>query len=119
MIKTMQKNYKQLRIPFPDYTPEQQERDANSRKVHKPTLFVLKVDGVWAHLDFDLKYKFYENKNLFQMYNEIKESHPNHNLKYIINQGLENYLRDMKKREAENNKLQLMINFNKQKGGKQ
>ena len=98
---------KQLRLNFSDYSAEQQERDAAKHKPHKPLLFVMKVDGVWAHLGLDLKYKFYEGKNLFQMYNEIKETHPNHNLKYVINQGLEDYLREMKRRENRYRELSL------------
>lgn len=110
-----EKKMKQLRLNFSDYSAEQQERDVQhfaevSKKVHKPTLFVLKVDGEWAHLDLKMKHKFYGDKNLFQMYNEIKETHPNHNLKYVINKGLEDYLREMKRRE--NRCRQLRIKFN-------
>ena len=92
----------QLRINFPDYTAEEQESDAKkylNRKIHKPLLLVMKVDGEWAHLDLNLKHKFYGQDNLFQMYNKIKESHPNHNIKYVINPNLESYLREQKKKE--------------------
>ena len=95
---------KQLRLNFSDYTAKQQEADVKrfidaSKKVHKPTLFVLKVDGEWAHLDLKMKHKFYGDMNLYQMFNEVKRTHPEHNLKYIINEGIENYLREMKRRE--------------------
>lgn len=95
---------KEQRFNFSDYSAKEQEADVKrfidaSKKVHKPTLFVLKVDGEWAHLDLKMKHKFYGDKNLFQMYNEVKRTHPNHNLKYIINEGIENYLREMKRRE--------------------
>lgn len=107
---------KEQRLDFSDYSAEQQERDVKrfidaSKRVHKPTLFVLKVDGEWAHLDLKMKHKFYGDKNLFQMYNEVKQTHPEHNLKYIINEGLENYLRDMlpRKQQAQKNSKQLTI----------
>jgi len=45
------------------------------------------------------------------MYNEVKQTHPEHNLKYIINEGLENYLREMKRRERKVKQLQ--IDFSK------
>ena len=107
---------KEQRLNFSDYSAEQQEADVKrfidaSKKVHKPTLFVLKVDGEWAHLDLKMKHKFYGDKNLFQMYNEVKQTHPEHNLKYIINEGLENYLREMKRREQK--VKQLRIDFSK------
>lgn len=107
---------KQLRLDFSDYSAREQEADVKrfidaSKKVHKPTLFVLKVDGEWAHLDLKMKHKFYGDKNLFQMYNEVKRTHPEHNLKYIINKGLEDYLREMKRRERK--VKQLRIDFSK------
>jgi hypothetical protein len=107
---------KEQRLNFSDYSAKEQEADVKkfidaSKKVHKPTLFVLKVDGEWAHLDLQMHHKFYEDMNLFQMYNEVKQTHPEHNLKYIINEGLENYLREMKRRELK--VKQLRIDFSK------
>jgi hypothetical protein len=109
---------KEQRFNFSDYSAQEQEADVKrfidaSKRVHKPTLFVLKVDGEWAHLDLKMKYKFYGDKNLFQMYNEVKRTHPEHNLKYIINKGLENYLREMKRRERK--VKQLRIDFSKER----
>lgn len=106
---------KEQRLNFSDYTAEQQEADVQhfvdaTKKVHKPTLFVLKVDGEWAHLDLQMQHKFYEDKNLFQMYEEVKRTHPEYRLKYIINEGLENYLRDMKRRERKYKQLLLQFN---------
>lgn len=103
---------KEQRFNFSDYSAKEQEADVKrfidaSKKVHKPTLFVLKVDGEWAHLDLKMKHKFYGDKNLFQMYNEVKRTHPEHNLKYIINKGLENYLREMKRRERKIRQLDI------------
>jgi hypothetical protein len=109
---------KEQRLNFSDYSAEQQEKDIVEaiKKVHKPILFVLKVDGEWAHLDYQLHYKFYEDKNLFQMYNEVKRTHPEHRLKYIINEGLENYLRDMKRRERKYKQLQIDWGKNDDRG---
>lgn len=111
---------KQLRIDFSDYPIEQQERDFERRqylkKKYQPHAFLLKVDGVWAHLTFSgggMQHKFYEGKNLYQTFNEIKETHPDHKLKYIINKGIEDYLRDVRKKEIMIKKLQKTIDFNK------
>ena len=112
---------KEQRFNFSDYSAKEQEADVKrfidaSKKVHKPTLFVLKVDGEWAHLDLKMKHKFYGDKNLFQMYNEVKQTHPEHNLKYIINEGLENYLREMKRREREIRQLDIWEKNNDNRG---
>lgn len=108
-----QRSIKQLRLGFSDYSAEEQEVDSQKHLLSKkkPLLFVMKVDGEWAHLDLNLNYKFYGKDNLFQMFNKVKESHPNHNLKYIINKCLENYLRDMKKRDNKIKERQLNLNF--------
>ena len=112
---------KEQRFNFSDYSAKEQEADVKrfidaSKKVHKPTLFVLKVDGEWAHIDLKMKHKFYGDKNLFQMYNEVKQTHPEHNLKYIINKGLENYLREMKLREREIRQLDIWGKNNDNRG---
>ena len=112
------------RIPFPDYTPEEQERDAERhaylQKKYQPHAFLLKVSGTWAHITFDggeMQHKFYDGMNLYQMFNEIKQTHPNHKLKYIINKGFEDYLRDVRQKEQAIAKRQLTINFNGGKDG--
>lgn len=109
---------KQLRINFPDYSAEQQEQDVDRfkqlEKKYQPHIFLLKVDGMWASMTFtggEVKHKFYEGMNLYQTFNAVKESHPNHKMKYIINQGLENYLRDVRKKELSRKSLQLNIKF--------
>jgi len=111
---------KQLRLEFSDYSAAEQERDAERRryldKKYQPHAFLLRVDGVWAHMIFsDGKpfHKFYEGKTLIETFQELKEKHPLHKVKYIINKGLENYLRDVRKKELSVNKLQTMIDFNK------
>lgn len=72
---------------------------------------------MWSHITITDKIKphFYENKNLFQVYNEVKESYPQHKVKYIINKGLEDYLRtEYNKKKAIQSK-QLQIKFNERK----
>lgn len=114
---------KQLRIDFPDYSAKQQERDVERFKVlekkYQPHIFLLKVDGVWASMTFTngVQHKFYEGMNLYQTFNAVKESHPNHKMKYIINKGLEYYLRQERKKEQALKAKQLTINFNGGRNG--
>lgn len=111
---------KQLRIDFPDYSAEQQEQDVERfkqlEKKYQPHIFLLKVDGTWASMTFtggEVKHKFYDGMNLYQTFNAVKESHPNHKMKYIMNQGLEYYLREQRKKELSIKSLQLAIDFSK------
>lgn len=115
---------KQLRIPFPDYTVKQQERDVERfkqlEKMYQPHIFLLKVDGMWASLTFSggkVSPKFYEGMDLYQTFNAVKKSYPLHKMKYIINQGLENYLRDVRKKKQAAARRQLSIDFNGGKNG--
>lgn len=114
---------KQLRIPFPDYSAEQQEADVERfkflEKKYQPHIFLLKFDGLWASMTFSdgVKHKFYEGMNLYQTFNAVKKTHPFHKMKYIINQGLENYLRGVREKEQAIAKRQLQINFNGGKDG--
>ena len=111
-------NYRYPRLNFSDYSAEEQERDYARRQYlnekYRPHLYLLKVDGMWSQLTFTPKIepKFYENKNLFQVYNEIKESYPQHKVKYIINQGLEEYLRAEYTKKKIIEAKQLRIKFN-------
>jgi hypothetical protein len=108
---------KELRINFPDYTVEEQERDVERfkrlEKKYQPHIFLLKFDGIWASMTFSdgIKHRFYEGMNLYQTFNKVKETHPNHKMKYIINQGLENYLREQRRKEQILKSKQLSINF--------
>lgn len=111
---------KELRLNFPDYPAEEQERDAARKaylnKKYQPHAFILKVDGTYAHLIFsDGKpyHKFYDGKTLIDTYYAIRESYPQHKIKCIINKGLEDFLRLERKKEFAVNKLQRMINFNR------
>ena len=74
---------KEQRLNFSDYSAEEQERDAERhtylQKKYQPHAFLLKVSGTWAHITFDggeMQHKFYDGKNLYQMFNEIKQTHP-------------------------------------------
>jgi hypothetical protein len=106
---------KELRINFPDYTVEEQERDVERfkrlEKKYQPHIFLLKFDGLWASMTFSdgVKHTFYDGMNLYQTYNKVKETHPNHKMKYIINKGLENYLREQRKKELSRKSLQLNL----------
>lgn len=108
---------KELRINFPDYTADEQERDVERfkrlEKKYQPHIFLLKFDGIWASMTFSngIKHRFYEGMNLYQTFNKVKETHPNHKMKYIINQGLENYLREQRRKEQILKSKQLTINF--------
>lgn len=108
---------KELRINFPDYTVDEQERDIERfkrlEKKYQPHIFLLKFDGIWASMTFSdgIKHRFYEGMNLYQTFNKVKEMHPNHKMKYIINQGLENYLREQRRKEQILKSKQLTINF--------
>ena len=68
---------------------------------------------MWASMTFSdgIKYQFYEGMNPFQTFNKVKETHPHHKMKYIMNEGLENYLRDMKAKEQKIKSKQLTIGF--------
>lgn len=109
---------KQLRINFPDYSTEEQERDVERfkylEKKYQPHAFILKVDGVYAHLILTGEkplHKFYEGKDLFETYYELKEEYPRHKIKCLMNKGLEDYLRDVRKKELAVKSRQLKINF--------
>lgn len=104
------------RLDFSDYPAKEQERDVERFKLlekkRQPHIFLLKVDGLWASMTFtggEIHHKFYEGKNLYQTFNTVKETHPNHKMKYIMNDGLENYLREQRKKELSIKSLQLNL----------
>ena len=57
----------------------------------------------------EIHHKFYEGMNLYQTFNAVKKTHPNHKMKYIMNEGLENYLREQRKKELSIKSLQLNL----------
>ena len=96
---------KEQRLNFSDYPEAEQIRDVERheylKKKYQPHIFLLKVDGLWASMTFHdgVKHTFYEGMNLYQTFNKVKETHPNHKMKYIINQGIENYLKEARRKE--------------------
>lgn len=109
---------KQLRFNFSDYSAEQQESDfyryIQWKEKQQPHLYLLKINGMWSHITFKggIKPHFYEGKNLFQVYNEIKDEYKEYKVKYIINEGLENYLKQEYKKEQIAKAKQLQMKFN-------
>lgn len=96
---------KQQRLNFSDYSAEQQESDfyryMQWKEKQRPHLYLLKINGMWSHITFKggITPHFYEGKNLFQVYNEIKEKYSEYKVKYIINKGLEDYLKSEYKKK--------------------
>lgn len=97
---------KELRLNFSDYSAKEQEADVERfkklEKKYQPHIFLLKVNGMWASMTFtggEIHHKFYEGMNIYQTFSTVKKTHPFHKMKYIINQGLENYLKEMRKKE--------------------
>lgn len=97
---------KEQRLNFSDYSAKEQEADVERfkflEKKYQPHIFLLKFDGLWASMTFTggkISPKFYEGMNLYQTFDAVKKTHPFHKMKYIINQGLENYLREQYRKE--------------------
>ena len=105
----------ELRLNFSDYPAKEQEKDVERfkflEKKHQPHIFLLKFDGLWASMTFSdgVKHTFYEGMNLYQTFNKVKETHPFYRVKYIMNKGLENYLREQRKKELSIKSLQLNL----------
>lgn len=102
---------KQLRLDFSDYSAKEQEKDAIKSRFKQ--VYLMKVDGVWAHftiIDGKDDYDSYDG-DLTQTYYEVKRKLPQHAVKVIQNKGLEDYLRDMlpKKHKPQDNCKQLNI----------
>ena len=100
------------RLPFSDYTPEEQERDAKRAKRLKIIrhAYLMRVNGEWAHFIVSQKgddIGYYGNMELTEVYEKLKRERPEYTPKVIMNEGLENYLRDRKPKTR-----QLQINFN-------
>lgn len=100
------------RLPFSDYTPEEQERDAKRAKRLKVIrhAYLMRVNGEWAHFIVNQKgddIGYYGNMELTEVYEKLKRERPEYTPRVIKNEGLENYLRDRKPKTR-----QLQINFN-------
>lgn len=104
---------KELRLNFSDYTAEEQEVDVRRHKARKVIrhAYLMKIDGEWGHFIINQQgddIKFYGQKSLTEVYYELKENRPDYTARVIQNEGLENYLRDIK---ARRNRGKLKIDF--------
>lgn len=107
------------RIPFPDYTPEEQEADA--KKAHRLKVirhaYLMKVDGEWAHFIVGTRGKddidFYGDRKLDEVYYRLSRERPEYTPKVIQNEGLENYLRDHRAEYKKKINRQLSLDFGK------
>ena len=112
---------KQLRIDFPDYSAEQQERDVqrHAEQARKVKLirhaYLMRVDGEWVHFIVSQQgdnIDYYEEMKLPEVVESLKRKFPDYTPKVIQNEGLENYLRDRRPEFVKKRNRQLMINFN-------
>lgn len=110
---------KQPRLDFSDYSAKEQERDAMKSRFRQ--VYLMKVDGQWGHYtiiegkeDID-----FHDGDLTETYFELKSKFPQHAVKVIMNEGLENYLRDKRpeilKKHLRDNVRQLKIDFSNQR----
>ena len=98
--------HKQLRIPFPDYTPENQERDAEKfSEAQKKDVYIVKVNGVYgaflprkicpistnSHMGQSLA-DFVQDVN-FLFKEELKELKIIPRFRCVLNKGIEDHLR--------------------------
>ena len=107
---------KELRLNFSDYTAEEQEADVKKYQMRKVPrhAYLMKIHGEWGHFIINQQgddIGFYGKKNLFEVYKELKEKRPDYIPKVIQNQGLENYLADVKAQREKKQGKQLTIDF--------
>lgn len=103
---------KQLRLDFSDYSAKEQEKDAIKSRFKQ--VYLMKVDGVWGHytiIDGKDDIDFHEGKDLTEAYFELKGRFPLHQVRVIRNEGLENYLRDVRKSREKKQVNPLLIKF--------
>lgn len=113
------KEVTEQRLPFSDYTPEEQEQDAKRAKRLKVIrhAYLMRIDGEWAHFivgtrgvdDID----FYGDRKLDEVYYKLSRERPEYTPKVIMNEGLENYLRDRRPEFVKKRNKQLSIDFGK------
>lgn len=110
------------RLPFSDYSAEEQEQDAKRAKRLKVIrhAYLMRIDGEWAHFiigqggeDID----YYEDMKLPQVVKKLERTKPEYTPKVIMNEGLENYLRDRRPEFKKRRGRQLTINFDGGKDG--
>lgn len=103
---------KQLRLDFSDYSAKEQEKDAMKSRFKQ--VYLMKIDGVWGHytiIDGKDEIDFHECKDLTETYFELKGQFPQHQVRVIRNEGLENYLRDIRKVRAKKQIQPLPIKY--------
>ena len=93
----------QKRIPFPDYTPSQQERDVDKYKRRNSTdVYVMRVNGVWngyiPDKDYPAAFTGKRGEELKDFISGLKQKleekyHIKPMFHNIINQGIEDYLK--------------------------
>ena len=101
---------KELRLNFSDYPAIEQEYDAQRIKKPLKHAYLMRVDGEWAHFIVTKRgddYKFYGDKDLTEVYYDLKEKYPDYKPHVLRNESIENYLRERKPKD-----LELRIPFN-------
>jgi len=107
---------KEQRLNFSDYTSEEQEADVKKHKVKQVPrhAYLMKIHGEWAHFIISQRCDdigFYGDKTLFDVYKELKEKRHEFTPKVIQNEGLENYLADVKAQREKKYGNQLNLDF--------
>lgn len=104
------------RLPFSDYPAEEQERDAKRAKRLKIIrhAYLMRIDGEWAHFIVSQKgddIGYYDEMKLPEVYEKLKRTRPEYTPKVIMNEGLENYLRDRRPEYKKRLAKQLTLEF--------
>lgn len=87
----------QLRIPFPDYSPDEQMRDA--QRMYKDAVYVVQLKNVWGWFHPDQSggsFGFSEpDEKLVEFYPRLRNLYPDaHHIHFTLNKGLEDWLTD-------------------------
>ena len=94
---------KEQRLPFPDYTPAEQERDVErSKRLKQKDVYVMRVNGVWnaymprPHYPFSIT--GHRGEELTDFIKGVKKSFEeefkiNPHFHNIINKGVEDYIK--------------------------
>ena len=94
-------NSREQRIPFPDYTAENQERDAKRHEEkQKKDVYIVKIKGTYgAYLpdgDDNISYNNFQAKNLKDFYTAAKRFYNKMKVEprfhCILNQGIEEHI---------------------------
>lgn len=107
---------KEQRLNFSNYTADEQEKDVKKHKIMQVPrhAYLMRIHGEWAHFIITPKcddIRFYGDKKLPEVYKELKERRPEFTPKVIQNEGLENYLADVKKEREKKYGKQLKLDF--------